>query len=570
MLIGTLVAAAAILPEGRWPQTVREIVASALFLENWQLAADSVDYAARSNAVSVVQHFWSLSIQAQFSLVWPLFLGAVALVARGTTSRHTYLTLALLGVFVASLSYSVSVTSSDQPFAYFHALTRLWEFAIGGLLALWIDRIRLSPVLRSAAGWLGVVALIACGIVLQVEADFPGVAALWPTTCAVLVLVAGHTRIPWAADRILASRPAGYLGDLSYALYLWHWPILVLHLGGGGIVGIGFGEGLAVIGASLVLAALTHRFVERPLARRSNAQALRWCATGLVVVLGLTAAWKFAAITRATPEGVIGDRTHPGAAAIGGRPVAAAELLPPPVAVYSDFVRHDGWECAPVRGTDSEACTQNVGYEPTRRIMVVGDSHAQQVTGMLIPLALVHRWQLTILVRGACPFSTVPDDDACASFHQATLDTIAEQRPDAVVTVGTRDVREGLTEQTPPGYVAAWREVTDLGIPVVAVRDNPRFPYSVPDCVAGHERHAPECGIDRASVYTGDPPWTRVPDVPSGVRFVDIADAVCDQQRCPAEFGNVLVYLDDNHISASYAATMAGPLEQQFLAAIGP
>ncbi|MGI5127741.1 acyltransferase family protein [Pseudonocardia sp. CA-107938] len=575
VLVGTMIAAAAILPEGRWPQTVREVIASALFVENWQLAADSVDYTARSNAVSVVQHYWSLSIQAQFSLVWPLFMTLVALIATRAASRHTHYTVALLGVFAASLFYSVALTVTDQPLAYFHSLTRLWEFALGGLLALWLDRIRLSDALRVAAGWLGVVGLVACGIVLQVDAVFPGFAALWPTTCAALVLLAGHTRLPWAVDRILASRAANRLGDLSYGLYLWHWPILVLHLGGGGIEGVGFWEGLAVIGASLVLAALTHRFVEKPLlGRRSDARAVRWCAMGLVVVLGLAVGWKLATVAKATPDGVVGDREHPGAAAIGAPLLPVAQLLPPPVTVYEDFVQTNRWQCTAVEGFDSDYCVQPVGYRPTKRVLIVGDSHAQQITGTLIPLAAVHHWQLSIVARGACPFSTGsdtdPSNDTCDPFHQATMDIIARDRPDVVVTIGSRDVRAGLTENTPQDYVDAWRQVTDLDIPVVAVRDNPRFDYSIPDCVSTHDRNSPECGVDRAAVYSPTPPWARLPDVPQNVRFVDIADAVCDQHRCPAEVGNVLVYLDDNHISASYAATMAGRLDQSFVAAIQP
>ncbi len=231
VLVATVVAGTLLLPEGRWPQTLREVVAAALFLENWRLAADAVDYAARSTMSSPVQHFWSLSIQGQFFLVWPLLVALVALAARGDAARvRAHLTVATLGVFAASLTFSVVLTATNQPLAYFHSLTRLWEFALGGLLALTIDTVRLARRTRVHLGWIGLVGLLACGAVLRVGAVFPGIAALWPTGCAVLVLLAGDTGARCGADRLLTSRPLRYVGDLSYPLYLWHWPVLVFCL----------------------------------------------------------------------------------------------------------------------------------------------------------------------------------------------------------------------------------------------------------------------------------------------------------------------------------------------------
>ncbi|OLT09449.1 hypothetical protein BJF78_30780 [Pseudonocardia sp. CNS-139] len=259
VLAATAVAGAVLLPASRWAQTVREIGAAALFVENWQLAADAVDYAAQNDMASVVQHFWSLSIQGQVFLLWPLLIAVVALACRrapGQLRRRA--TLALFGVFVVSLAYSVELTVTDQPLAYFHTLTRLWEFAAGGLFALHADRIVLGLRARVAAGWAGVVGLVACGAVLPVSTVFPGVAALWPTGCAALVLLAGRTGAAGGVDRLLAARPVRYLGDISYALYLWHWPVLVLWLVTRGQQAVGLRGGAAIVLVSLVLAAVTH------------------------------------------------------------------------------------------------------------------------------------------------------------------------------------------------------------------------------------------------------------------------------------------------------------------------
>jgi hypothetical protein len=128
-------------------------------------------------------------------------------------------------------------------------------------------------------------------------------------------------------------------------------------------------------------------------------------------------------------------------------------------------------------------------------------------------------------------------------------------------------VRSGLTEQTPAGFVEQWLRLHDLDIPVLAIRDNPRFAHDVPDCVRRHGRDDDPCGVDRDSVYASDPPYTQL-DVPPNVSFLDLAEVLCDDTRCPTVIGNVLVYLDSNHVTASYATTMAPIIEDQVVDAI--
>jgi hypothetical protein len=210
---------------------------------------------------------------------------------------------------------------------------------------------------------------------------------------------------------------------------------------------------------------------------------------------------------------------------------------------------------------------------PATAHVVVGDSHVQQLTGALIPIAGQHDWQLTAIVRGACPFSTAaevaPDEPDCLSWGEAAATEIADLHPDVVVTLASRDVRAGLTEQTPRGFVERWRRLDELGIPVLAVRDNPRFDYSVPDCVQTDDGDPDRCALDREAVYPAVPSYAPLDDVPPNVSFLDIADAVCDARHCPAVVGNVLVYLDDNHLTAGYPTSMAGLLQDQVENALG-
>jgi hypothetical protein len=320
-------------------------------------------------------------------------------------------------------------------------------------------------------------------------------------------------------------------------------------------------------------------------------------------VLLLAATWQVVTVQQGQSAADAGDPAHPGARALLTGAVDPAPLLPPAVGVLDDWVRIEHWDCSPMAGFPMDVCAQPlrpaapavgepaadgaapgepegadpVAHEPVeppaRRIVVVGDSHAQQLTGALLPIAEQNNWQLISIIRGACPFSTasetVPDDQECLDWNAAAADEITALQPDAVVTLASRDVRAGLTEQTPPGFVEAWRRLDAQGIRVLALRDNPRFGYSVPDCVQTHPDDQTPCGVSRADVYAPVPPWAEIPDIPGNVSFVDIADAVCDPDLCPAVVGNVFVYLDDNHLTATYSMSMADLIADQVHAGLG-
>ncbi len=482
-----------------------------------------------------------------------------------------------------SLAYSVALTATDQQTAYFHSLTRAWEFALGGLLALAIDAIVLPRAVRVVLGWLGLAGLVACGLVLQVGSVFPGYLALWPTLSAALVLVAGWTSSPVGVDRLLASRPLEYLGNLSYALYLWHWPVLVLFLTATQRAEVGLRDGALIIGLSLLLSVLTHHLVEQPVRRSRIGAASAWGAYRfalliLTPVLLTAGAWQLVSDERAEVAVLsLDDADHPGARArLPGFEYQGAEdadLTPSYMSLPYDWSL-PGEDCVvSARNAELEICATATDGAPTRRVVVVGDSHSRQYLAALRPIAEQRNWQIIGMGRSACPFSTdsdtVPGDQGCIAWNSAAVDEIRELRPDFVFTIATRDVRVGLTEWTPPGYVEQWRKLADDGIPVVAVRDNPRYDFSPAVCAERNGVDAPECATPRAELLAADPPYLGLDNVPDNVSFLDFSDFFCTEEVCPPAIGNVLIYMDDNHVSASYLTTMSSIVDEAISAVLG-
>ncbi|HET9852406.1 MAG TPA: acyltransferase, partial [Candidatus Limnocylindrales bacterium] len=200
VLAAIAVASRVLAPETRWGQNAGEIIASALYVENWVLALSSVDYLAAAAAPTPVQHYWSLSVEEQFYLVWPILVLAVAWVASRSGVRLVLAArLAMLAVVAGSLLVSVTATAAEPASAYFITPTRVWELAAGGLIATLpgLGTHRIPGWVPTVAAWVGVLMLLSAGGVISGSTPFPGSAALLPVAGAALVILA--TARSWAS-----------------------------------------------------------------------------------------------------------------------------------------------------------------------------------------------------------------------------------------------------------------------------------------------------------------------------------------------------------------------------------
>jgi hypothetical protein len=552
----------------------------------------------------------------------------------GRARIRSWLTATLAVVFAGSLAFSMAFTATDQPFAYFHTGARIWEFAAGGLLAVVLPRLgglgeRLGIVrtpLAFAAGWAGLSLRVSCGLVLRVSSQFPGVAALWPVVGAILVIVAAGAGGRWGSGRLLGSRPFVLVGGVAYAIYLWHWPVLVFARVGLGHEGpLDPTAGLTVLAVSFALALVTTRIVERPIRLRLSASPRPWAIAGsaAAILLALAAGSYTVGIPPETPlvETAPDPSAHPGAAALGPRPSPSGSVavVAPPARdphAWAEEDASDDWDeewwasdddsggpvaTLPPAGTPDprrrrirfvpDLRTAKVDYNaahaggcqvggsqpglvicergaPAGRVtaLLIGGSHATHWYPPLNRIAKDRGWRLWTALKGSCRFQSGPygddsDGRSCETWIGLVLDHIRASRPDFVITTATVTNPQG--ERLPPGYVDLWRKLDRMGVPIVAIRDTPRAAFDRVDCLALHERDPEACDIARHPTMDHVNPVLRESALPDNMLFVDVTDYLCTETVCPAVVGDVVVYRDRHHMTATYALTLTPMLAEQ-------
>lgn len=584
----------------QWPAIWRQGWASLFYVQNWELAFRAVDYYARDSVLpSPLLHFWSLSIQGQVFVLWPvLFLLAAGIVRRTRFGVTPVLLVVFSTVFAASLAFSIIETTTAQSFAYFDTRARLWEFALGSLVAVALPFFRVPSVLRAILGWVGLAGIVLCGVVLDVQGGFPGYLALWPTLCTAAIILAGAQPTPGGPSALLGSRPLRALGRDAYALYIVHWPILIFTLTVQGRTRAGPLTGLVVVVASLVAARLLSMLVERPLRRwrwadRSLGRSAAVIAVSVALVAGPLAVWQ------AAHRGVVERAEQTAAAQAAAAHAAAAEAAaaPPEAASLGGLTRTDapvvpvasaldeewvalgpacegrfavGEDEKPGSGPLVSTCRQAPLIEDaSRTILVIGSSHSEQLMGALVPVAQKNGWQLVSLLLGGCSLApgdtpVGPDAERCPQWRSAALAYARAIAPDAVMTVATTTFADGREEELQRGISGVVESLNAAGIDVIAVRDNPRFAFDPYLCMSEHGRDAPQCRVAEGDVLADENPAAALRG--DGVVVIDLTEAICPARLCVPVIGNIAVYLDTNHLTETFARALAPQMAAQLAA----
>lgn len=584
VLVVVGVATALLLPWHRWPSISAQLLASALFYENWQLIETELGYEAAGVMASPLQHFWSLSIQAQFYLVWPFLILAVVWIARRLRRSPLNALLAVTAVMTAaSLAFATWLGAVNQDVAYLHTATRWWELGAGALLGLVLGRLPQPASIKRAAGWVGLALVVTSGLVWDGALAFPGPAALWPVAGALLVLYGSGAGGERTAEVVLSSRPLHLVAELSYPLYLWHWPVAVFYLAARDYPRLGPAGAVVVLLVSVALAWVTQRLVADPAmalvnrigpraAARTVAVTLLTAGTALFGVVALLEARTEAALKAAS----ISSPEHPGASILDpgydGPIVFTEPPVPDPAVATRDRPEQNSQGCIQ-RFRDAAEYTDVLVCEPVgtlnppkRTIVVTGGSHSIQWMPALERIGKAIDWEFIVVDKARCPFLganvlDTPDEfanAACLVWNERAEGIIHGLDPDAVFVLGTR-TQVGRAEYVHQPSVRAWQKLAEAGIGVLAIRDVPRFSHDVPECVASAADPA-TCGIRREESLLDENPLLSQPGLPDRFAALDLTAGICPDDACEPVIGNVLVYRDDDHLTGSYARSLAPAL----------
>ena len=621
VLAGCAVLTILVQPETRWETFADQSLASLGYYQNWELANTASDYLRAGEAVSPLQHIWSMSVQGQFYLGFLLLVVACAYLFRRPRSKHlrTMFVVLLSALTVASFVYAIVAHQDNQATAYYDSFARAWELLLGALVGALVAHIRWPMRLRTAAATIALAAVVSCGALIDGVKEFPGPWALVPVGATMLMILAGANvqRHPGDTDRmplpnrLLAARPLVALGAMAYSLYLWHWPLLIFWLSYTGHRRANFFEGTAVLLVSGLLAYLTTRLVEDPLRYPAAADAASQAAVpatpsasvwsslrrptmalgSMVVLLGVTLTatsftWRqHVTVLRAAGKelSVLNPQDYPGARALTENVrVPTLPMRPTVLEVKEDLPASTRDGCISDFVNPAVVNCSYGDLAATRTIALAGGSHAEHWLPALDLLGQLHHFKVVTYLKMGCPLSTeevplIMGNNApypqCREWVQRTVNKLIVDRPDYVFTTTTRPWNIKSGDVMPATYIGIWQTLSDNNIAILGMRDTPWLvkngkPFDPADCLA-KGGNAQSCAVKRSDVLSDhNQTLDFVAQFPL-LKVLDMSNAICRADVCRPVEGNVLIYHGAHHLDPTYVRTMTNELGRQIAANTG-
>jgi peptidoglycan/LPS O-acetylase OafA/YrhL len=643
-LVVTVVVAYWLLNFVRAKQAVWDSLWASVFAANIHFAEQGTDYFAQGQPPSPVEHFWSLAVEEQFYLVWPAVLSLVlfgAVINRRSPKRARMvdetalrrLLVVVLVAAIASLVWSIYYTDVNPTPAYFSTFARTWELAIGAALAVGTSTllrpsatsrvVRFSQALRVPMGWVGLIGIACAGVMFSGTTPFPGSAALLPTLGTALVIGAGiGDRKPrFSVGRLLALAPMRYVGDRSYAFYLWHWPVLIIASEYAGH-DLPVRTTLLLLAGAFLLSVITYALYENPIRRArwsAPASAMLWPSSVAVVVFvsaftleaindtsfrlqaGAAVEPMRLVIPGASTRSAHAESSRAVAASAAGRPlpgvVAAVKAarrgaaipsgLTPPVAgleEHENLYLFPGG-CSDSSPTESTSKICRLGdASSSKTIVVIGDSHAQMWMPAILRMAERDGWAVLPVVKSACIPNTTWTNrrdfgidgtrlDAqvrvCRAWFSWALRQVKALHPDVTLIAGASGGASGhQAEAIKRGFISLTTAAKSFSKDVVVVADTEGIAQQPVDCLLG--RHAT---MGRCTTTWSEERFYFNNDLAAfskdhEFRFIKTRGWFCFELQCPTVIGHTIVYRDTGHLTKAYAQELAEPFRASFKQAI--
>lgn len=565
MVVGTMAAATALLTP--WEQLQQAFTAGAavVWLSNLHFAITEVDYFGPEADSNLFLHTWSLGVEEQFYLVWPMLILALLWVvgARTATSIHQgRLYRGLMAVATVSFLLSLLLTFEKPAYAYYLPVTRAWQFALGALALLWSRRLNASgvrlktpldswnPFATVAVGTAGLGLILFAALVIRNDTPYPGVWTLAPSVGTTLALMAGAVSVKIGSGRLLSFAPLQAVGLVSYSWYLWHWPVFLL---GASILPIDLaGNAAALAVASLALAALSYRFIEKP-ARTARFLQSRPRVTAFASILLMSMAVAMAVVWdhvagrwHEAPSQTRYDRTQ--------TDLPTLYRMGCDVELYSDEVR----QC-------------NFGAKTAQRTAVlIGDSVAVQWFPAMVKAFDSAGWRLVVFTKSACPMVDLPfyfprlqrRNFECERWRASALAKVAALNPDLVLLGSAFGNYHFDRSDWEAGTRSVLSTLSAKAGRILIIRSSPVLPFNGPNCLARADWrrstlpwltrdgcHAPIDSRSDEEMYAG---LLAAAADHANAELVDFSDLVCPYGRCFAQRDGMIVYRDTIHLTASF------------------
>jgi peptidoglycan/LPS O-acetylase OafA/YrhL len=625
VVVATVLSATLLLGYVRAAAVVKDSVWVAFFAANVKFGRDNTDYFAADNPPSPLQHFWSLAVEEQFYLVWPLLLLCIALAVRAArrvgserralhaepihrrrphVARLRGATLLVLGALAAaSLGWSVWLTEHVPAGAYFSTPARAWELAAGAICAVLAPRAaRLRGRAADAVAWCGLGMVLGSAVSFGEATPFPGYAALVPVLGTALLIAAEGGGTALSPRRLLTNVVARRLGDWSYSLYLWHWPLLVVTAQYAGRP-LRLAENLMLAVVAVAASAATYYAVENPMRRArflsgATVRGLAVYPTALALSLGVAvvaqqqidrqalAAASVPAITLdnfgppRTPDFQLSE--DPAVALVQASVEAALNGMRVPGHLSPSLLDLQG-DVADVGDCDysfsKHALCERGAVGSDNVLVAMGDSHARAWIPALDVIAERLGYAAYYLVKPGCNAGKIVPDVGFGPFTGCVewrawavaqverlhpdLVFIANDMPPAVIEDG-RSV--GDTQAVADAFQAGLEQTIEMIAPsvgrIVVAGDAPGMPESPAVCLSARGASLGDCVFGRSDRSKLLFQAARNAALATGVDFVNPLPWFCYQGRCPAVVGSTVTYRDTEHITTAYAERLATPLQR--------